>query len=240
MGRLVVPLAIALGLGSIVGAWGSVTLSAGKISFSAYQGYFGLFVLALGVYLFWETSPAGQANKKKAKAAAQAFEATVKKQKSGENIDTASLGVKVTKMSLTQIMFTFYGVEFKFNPLIPFFGGVVIAAVAAFLGVGGGFLLVPFLTSVAELPMYLAAGTSALAVLISMITSIITLISKGVQFDWALIGLELVGIAVGSVVGPRTSKYFSDIWLKRLFIVLALYVGIDYVLRGFFGIRLVG
>jgi uncharacterized membrane protein YfcA len=240
MGRLVVPLAIALGLGSIVGAWGSVTLSAGKISFSAYQGYFGLFVLALGVYLFWETSPAGQANKKKAKAAAQAFEATVKKQKSGENIDTASLGVKVTKMSLTQIMFTFYGVEFKFNPLIPFFGGVVIAAIAAFLGVGGGFLLVPFLTSVAELPMYLAAGTSALAVLISMITSIITLISKGVQFDWALIGLELVGIAVGSVVGPRTSKYFSDIWLKRLFIVLALYVGIDYVLRGFFGIRLVG
>ncbi|MEE4315276.1 MAG: sulfite exporter TauE/SafE family protein [Desulfofustis sp.] len=240
MGRLVVPLAVALGLGSIVGAWGSVTLSAGKISFSQYQGYFGLFVLALGVYLFWETSPAGQANKKKAKAAAQAFEATVKKQKSGESVDTSSLGVKVVKMSLTQIAFTFYGVEFKFNPLIPFFGGVVIAAIAAFLGVGGGFLLVPFLTSVAELPMYLAAGTSALAVLISMITSIITLISKGVQFDWALIGLELVGVAVGSVIGPRTSKYFSDIWLKRLFIVLALYVGIDYVLRGFFGFRIIG
>ncbi len=240
MGRLVVPLAVALGLGSIVGAWGSVTLSAGKISFSQYQGYFGLFVLALGVYLFWETSPAGQANKKKAKAAAQAFEATVKKQKSGESVDTSSLGVKVVKMSLTQIAFTFYGVEFKFNPLIPFFGGMVIAAIAAFLGVGGGFLLVPFLTSVAELPMYLAAGTSALAVLISMITSIITLISKGVQFDWALIGLELVGVAVGSVIGPRTSKYFSDIWLKRLFIVLALYVGIDYVLRGFFGFRIIG
>jgi uncharacterized protein len=240
MGRLVVPLAVALGLGSIVGAWGSVTLSAGKISFSQYQGYFGLFVLALGIYLFWETSPAGQANKKKAKAAAQAFEATVKKQKGGERVDTASLGVKVVRMSLTQIAFTFYGVEFKFNPLIPFFGGVVIAAIAAFLGVGGGFLLVPFLTSVAELPMYLAAGTSALAVLISMITSIVTLISKGVQFDWALIGLELVGIAVGSVIGPRTSKYFSDIWLKRLFIVLALYVGIDYVLRGFFGFRIIG
>jgi len=61
-----------------------------------------------------------------------------------------------------------------------------------------------------------------------------------VQFDWALIGLELVGVAVGSVIGPRTSKYFSDIWLKRLFIVLALYVGIDYVLRGFFGFRIIG
>ena len=233
MGRLVVPLAVSLGLGSILGAWGSVTLSAGKISFSQYQGYFGLFVLALGMYLFYETSSAGQASKKKAKSAAQAFEATVKKQKSGEKVDTAALGVKVTKFSLTEVVFTFYGVEFKFNPLIPFVGGIVISAVAAFLGVGGGFLLVPFLTSVAELPMYLAAGTSALAVLISMITSIITLISKGVQFDWMLIGLELVGIAVGSVIGPRTSKYFSDLWLKRLFIVLALYVGVDYVLRGF-------
>ncbi|MFV0438032.1 MAG: sulfite exporter TauE/SafE family protein [Desulfopila sp.] len=240
MGRLVVPLAVALGLGSILGAWGSVTLSAGKISFSAYQGYFGLFVLALGFYLLYETSAAGQASKKKAKAAAQAFEATVKKQKSGEKIDTASLGVKVIKFSATEAIFTFYGVEFKFNPLIPLLGGIVISAVAAFLGVGGGFLLVPFLTSVAELPMYLAAGTSALAVLISMITSIITLISKGVQFDWLLIGIELVGIAVGSVVGPRTSKYFSDIWLKRLFIVLALYVGIDYILRGFFNYRIFG
>jgi len=240
MGRLVVPLAVALGLGSIVGAWGSVTLSAGKISFSAYQGYFGLFVLALGLYLFYETSAAGQASKKKAKAAAQAFEASVKQQKSGVQVDTAALGVKVVKFSVTEVVFTFYGVEFKFNPLIPLLGGIVISAVAAFLGVGGGFLLVPFLTSVAELPMYLAAGTSALAVLISMITSIVTLISKGVQFDWVLIGIELVGIAVGSVVGPRTSKYFSDIWLKRLFIVLSLYVGIDYVLRGFFNYRIFG
>jgi hypothetical protein len=240
MGRLVVPLAVSLGIGSILGAWGSVTLTAGKISFSQYQGWFGLFVLVLGCYLLYETSAAGQASKKKAKAAASAFEASVKKQKSGEKVDTAALGVKVTKMSLTQICFTFYGVEFKFNPLIPLFGGVAISAVAAFLGVGGGFLLVPFLTSVAELPMYLAAGTSALAVLISMITSIVTLISKGVTFDWALIGLELVGIAVGSVIGPRTSQYLSDIWLKRLFIVLALYVGIDYVLRGFFNIAILG
>lgn len=240
MGRLVVPLAVTLGAGSLLGAWGSVTLTAGKLSFSSYQGYFGLFVLVLGLYLMWETSPSGQASKKKAKAAAQAFEATVKKQKSGEKVDTTDLGVKVIKMSLTQVDFTFYGVEFKFNPLYPLLGGVAISAVAAFLGVGGGFLLVPFLTSVAELPMYLAAGTSALAVLISMITSIVTLISKGVQFDWMLIGLELVGIAVGSVVGPRTSKYFSDIWLKRLFIVLSLYVGIDYVLRGFFNIKMFG
>ncbi|MCM0753764.1 sulfite exporter TauE/SafE family protein [Desulfovibrio aminophilus] len=240
MGRLVLPLAVALGAGSLLGAWGSATLSAGKISFSAYQGWFGLFVLVLGCYLFWETSGAGQASKKKAKAAAKAFEESVKKQKAGEQVDTKAMGVKTTKVSLTRCEFTFYGVEFAFNPLIPLLGGIAIAAVAAFLGVGGGFLLVPFLTSVAQLPMYLAAGTSALAVLISMITSIATLMTKGTPVDWSLIGLELVGIVVGSVIGPRTSKYFSDLWLKRLFIVLSLYVGIDYVLRGFFNYRIFG
>jgi uncharacterized membrane protein YfcA len=238
MGRLVFPLGLALGLGSLIGAWGSATLTAGKISFSQYQGYFGLFVLVLGIYLLWETSPSGQASKKKAKEAAQAFEAAVKAQKTGGG--PAPTGVKILGMSVAKVQFTFCGVEFSFNPLLPVLGGIVIAAVAAFLGVGGGFMLVPFLTSITQLPMYLAAGPTALALLGSMIPSIITLMTKGVPIDWALIGTEMVGIAIGSIVGPMTSKYLSDKLLKRLFIVLAFYVGIDYVLRGFFNYRIFG
>ncbi len=164
----------------------------------------------------------------------------MKKIKSGEQVDEKSIGVHVISTSLTRCVFTFSGVEFSFNPILPVVGGIVISAIAAFLGVGGGFLLVPFLTSISQLPMYLAAGTSALAVLISMVTSIATLVSKGTPLDWTLIGTELVGIFLGSIIGPRTSKYFSDMWLKRLFIVLALYVGIDYVLRGFFNYRIFG
>ena len=236
MGRLVMPLALALGLGSLLGAWGSATLSAGKISFSQYQGYFGLFVLALGGYLFWETSPSGQASKQKQKQAAKAFEDAVKVQKTGGG--PAPSGVKILGMTVSKVDFTFCGVEFSFNPFLPVIGGVAISAIAAFLGVGGGFLLVPFLTSITQLPMYLAAGTSALAVLVSMITSILTLMTKGTPIDWVLIGTQMVGIAIGSTVGPYTSKYFSDKWLKRMFIVLALYVGIDFVLKGFFGIKL--
>jgi len=240
MGRLVLPLGLTLGGGSLLGAWGSNMLTAGKLSFSAYQGYFGLFVLALGCYLIYETSPAGERSKKKAKEAARAFEETVKKQKAGENIDTSALGVKVKSFGISSCTFTFYGVEFTFNPLLPVLGGVLISAISAFLGVGGGFMLVPFLTSVSQVPMYLAAGTSALAVLISMVTSIATLVSKGTPLDMSMIGIELVGIFIGSIIGPRTSKYFSDKLLKRIFIVLAMYVGIDFVLRGFFGFRIFG
>ena len=131
--------------------------------------------------------------------------------------------------------------EFHFNPVWPVLGGFFIAALSAFIGVGGGFLYVPFLTSVTALPMYVVAGTSALAVFISMITSIFTfMFVKGTPIDFLFIGAELIGIATGSIVGPYTSKYIPDIWLKRLFVILAIYVGLGYTLRGFIDIRLPG
>ena len=236
MGRLVIPLALALGVGSVFGSWLIPTLTAGKISFKAYSGYFGAFVLFLGCYLFWETTPAGQATKKKAKAAAEAFE-KMSKECAG-NGTTFKTGVEILSLSISKIRFNFCGVEFGFNPILVAIGGFVIASVASFLGVGGGFLLVPFLTSVTQLPMYLAAGTSALAVLIGMVTSISTFMSGGTPVYWDVIGVELVGIVIGSYIGPKTSKYLSDKWMKRIFIVLAFYVGIDYVLKGFFSINM--
>lgn len=59
----------------------------------------------------------------------------------------------------------------------------------------------------------------------------------------AVATMEAAGEAVeaamaGSWLGPITSKYIPDIWLKRFFIVIAFIVGINYVLRGFFGMRL--
>jgi len=235
MGRLVLPLGLALALGGIAGAYLVPVLTAGKISLSAYIGYFGIIVLIIGCFLFYDTTPQGQAKKKEAKAAAKAFEESVKK-RGGEVASAESGGVKVTSFSVTRVRFTFYGVEFSFNPIGPVLGGFFIAAISAFIGVGGGFLYVPFLTSVTGLPMYIVAGTSALAVLVSMITSIFTfMFIKGTPIDFVFIGAELIGIFAGSILGPVTSKYIPDIWLKRLFVLLAFYVGIGYATRGFMG-----
>jgi uncharacterized protein len=240
MGRLVLPLGLALAFGSIFGSYLIPWLTAGKITFKEYIGYFGIFVLALGFVMLYETTPRGRAGKKKAKQAADAFEETMRRQRSGEKVDTKQLGVKVTRHYCYTFYFHFYGVEFSFNPFYPVLGGFIIAAISSFIGVGGGFLLVPFLTSISGLPMYLSAGTSAFAVLVGMITSIFSYLQQGVVVHWPLIGTELVGIVVGSIIGPRTSKYIPDLWLKRLFIILAFYVGIDYVCRGFLGKGIIG
>jgi uncharacterized protein len=280
MGRLILPIAVSLAVGSVAGSYLVPRLTAGQVNLKDYIGIFGLIVLGLGVYLFYQTTERGHAGLKKAKAAAEAFEQQ-RKEKGGGDTDEQRVKIVEGKMgwmlaSLALVLvgvlwgnlakdlfpaspyiayalvaaglivmaaspgktirFTFFTVEFSFKSYVPAIGGFFIAALASFLGVGGGFLLVPFLTTVAGLPMFLVAGTSALAVLVGMIVSIFTyIIGEGVVVPWGLIGVELAGIFVGSMVGPRTQKYIPDIWLKRIFVLLAFYVGLRYATKGFLG-----
>ena len=241
MGRLVLPLGICLAVGGIAGAYLIPVLTAGKIKLSAYLGYFGIVVFIIAGFLYYDTTEKGQAKKKQAKAAAKAFEeANIKKTGGATKADQKAQGVQVTHWGLSKISFTFYGVEFSFNPFWPVVGGFAIAAISSFIGVGGGFLYVPFLTAAVGLPMFIVAGTSALAVLISMITSIFSyMFVKSVPVDFVMIGTELIGIAIGSVLGPITSKRIPEIWLKRLFVILAIYVVLRYISKGFFGYSIV-
>jgi len=239
MGRLVLPLGLCLAIGGLLAGYVVPLLTVGKLDVSLYVGFFGIIVFAVAFVLFYETTPRGQESRKAARAAAKAFEdAHIKKIPEYQvgKIDTRALGVRVTGWSPTKVSFTFYGAEFSFNPLWPILGGFVINGISAFIGVGGGFLYVPFLTSVAGLPMFIVAGTSALAVLVGMIINIFNMmVVRAVPVDFLLIFTELIGIAIGSVLGPMTSKKIPEIWLKRLFIVLAIYVGIGYLTKGFMG-----
>ncbi len=232
--RLVPALGFFLGAGALFATLLVVFTTAGKIKFSQYQGWFGLCVFVIGGFMIYEMSPKGQASKKNAAAAAKAFEDTMKSKGKIED-----QGVKTLKWSLTKTEISFFGQTFTFSPVWAFVGGFFISALASFLGIGGGFLYVPFLTSVVGLPMFVVAGTSALSVLIGMIFAIFNfMVLKGVMVHWSLIGVELIGIFIGSMIGPRTGKYIPAKVLKGIFIVLALYIGLRYTLRGFFGIAM--
>jgi uncharacterized membrane protein YfcA len=232
--RLVTSLGFFLGIGALFATLLVVFTTAGKIKFSQYQGWFGLCVFVIGGFMVYQMTPRGQASRKASQAAAKAFEATIKEKK-----DIKEQGIKTLKWSLVKTEFSFFGQKFTFSPIWAFVGGFVISCIASFLGVGGGFLYVPFLTSVVGLPMFVVAGTSALSVLIGMIFAIFNfMVLKGVVVHWTLIGAELIGIFIGSMIGPRTGKYIPANVLKGIFIVLALYIGLRYTLRGFFGIAM--
>jgi len=233
--RLVTSLGFFLGIGALFASLIVVFGTAGKISFSQYQGWFGLCVFLIAGIMIRDMSPKGQASKQSAKAAATAFEEAMKK-----DGDVKDQGVKTLKWSFTKTEITFFGQKFSFSPLWALVGGFCISAIAAFLGVGGGFLYVPFLTTVVGLPMFVVAGTSALAVLIGMVFSIFNfMVLKGVMIYWPMIGIELIGVFIGSMIGPRTGKYIPEKALKWLFLVLAVYIGLRYTLRGFFGIEMI-
>jgi uncharacterized protein len=235
MGRLVLPLGLCMALGGILAGYLVPLLTVGKMDVSLYVGFFGIIVFAVAFVLFYETTERGQAKRKAAQAATKAFEAAHIK-KTSDVSDEHARGVHVTHWSLLKIRFTFYGQEFSFNTIWPLLGGFVINGISALIGVGGGFLYVPFLTSVTKLPMFIVAGTSALAVLVGMIINIFNMmVVRQVPVDFLLISTELIGVAIGSVLGPITSKKIPEVWLKRLFIVLAIYVGIGYLTKGFMG-----
>ena len=233
--RLVPALGVFLGTGALFATLMVVYTTAGKLKFSQYQGWFGLVVFVIGGFMIYEMSPKGQATKKAATEAAKAFEQTIKGKGKIED-----QGVKTLKWSLMKTEISFFGQKFTFSPLWAFVGGFFISAIASFLGIGGGFLYVPFLTSVVGLPMFVVAGTSALSVLIGMIFAIFNfMVLKGVMVYWPMIGAELVGIFIGSMIGPRTGKYIPAKVLKGIFIALALFIGLRYTLRGFFGISII-
>ncbi|NQU64328.1 MAG: sulfite exporter TauE/SafE family protein, partial [SAR324 cluster bacterium] len=230
MKRLVIPLGVALGIGSIAGGLLIPWLTAGKIRLHEYIGYFGIVVFVIGGVIFYSTTEKSRSKKKKTGESSKVL------QNAMNNDSPASQGVQILLLSVRKITFTFYGSEFSFNPFLPIVGGLIIASISSFLGVGGGFLYVPFLTSVVGLPMFIVAGTSALAVFLSMITSIFSdVVIKGTFISWWLIGTEMAGVLVGAMIGPRTQKYIPEIWLKRIFVILAVYVGVRYFSKGFFG-----
>lgn len=236
MERLVLAFALFLAVGGVVGGCAAPLLTAGMVDPDLYTGYFGLSVLILGGVLFCSTTPRARERNKAAVAAAKAFEKDhIKRVREGVG-DPVIRGVIVKRWGITRVVFAFYGVEFSFNPMIVTLGGVAIAGFSSFIGIGGGFLYVPFLASMAGFPMFLVAGTSALAVLVSMVASIFSFIFlMGVPIDFTFIGLELIGIFVGSLIGPWTSKFTPDIWLARIFVILAFCVGLGYTIMGFAG-----
>jgi len=229
--RIVVPTAIALGLGGIVGALIGSTLSSSLLKeMKNFQPYFGIVTLGISMRIAYECTARFIDGQKQVGAANKLFAAKVKELKaSGKMNEIKEIGVNFKKIGI-QNTFTFAGQEFKYNAIMVFFTGLVVAVISASLGVGGGFLLVPFMTSVMGLPMYIVAGTSVLSILVSSSTSILNYLSMGSALDLKFLAFELVGVAIGTVVAARVSKYINARYMKMFLAVILFYIGLKYLL----------
>jgi hypothetical protein len=110
------------------------------------------------------------------------------------------------------------------SPLMPLFFGTVVGVLAAIMGVGGGFIMVPVMVYMLRMPMHVVVGTSLFQILFTCInvTFMHAYVNHTVDFMLAL--LLLVGSTLGAQVGARVSRKLKAEQLKILLASIVLAV----------------
>jgi uncharacterized membrane protein YfcA len=101
--------------------------------------------------------------------------------------------------------------------------GLAVGVVTGFVGVGGGFLIVPALVLLGGIEMWLAIGTSLVIIAMNSLVGFVKyyslLSNKGLEFDWSVIAIMIAGGLVGSIAGQWISQYLPKAILQKIFAV---------------------
>lgn len=103
--------------------------------------------------------------------------------------------------------------------------GAAVGGITGFLGVGGGFLVVPALISFAGLGMRKAVGTSLLIIAINSAAGFVGHMGTG-ALNLRLVAALTIAAVLGAVVGERTGRAVSTAKLRRGFAAFVIAVGI--------------
>lgn len=211
--RVAWPIGISFGIGIFIGSiWLGKYVSA-ILPMAAYKEWLAVLVVLMGIKTVMEMTPKAMNKRKNIKAMTQKFNAAVKNAKeTGGAMEMGS--IEPIKTGLTDYRFKFWGEEFKINPLLFAFLGVLIGIVSRTFGIGGGFLLVPAMTTLGALPMYVAVPISLIGTCFSSIGSFLGYVMIGYWPDWVLAGAIIIGGFAGGMLGSRAQKMFSEIQLK--------------------------
>lgn len=103
--------------------------------------------------------------------------------------------------------------------------GIVTGFYSGFLGLGGGFVLVPLLNRWLHLPLKRAIGTSLVAIAVLSVPGAITHAALG-NVDWAIALGLVIGVIPGAALGARIAIGSSDRFLRLGFAALLAVTGI--------------
>lgn len=102
--------------------------------------------------------------------------------------------------------------------------GLAVGFLTGFLGVGGGFLIVPALVIALRMPITLAVGTSLLIILLNAVSSFVPRLGT-VTLDRQVIVPFAVAAVVGTIAAKPLADRLSGTTLTRAFAVLLIAVG---------------
>ena len=121
--------------------------------------------------------------------------------------------------------------ESIFNPILI---GLVVGFIAAIMGIGGAFILVPAMIYIIKMPTKLVPGTSLfVTIFVSVIVTFLHSFNYG-SIDLLLVLMLVIGSIVGVQVGQKIGEKINSSGLRALMAVLILVVGIAIAYDTFF------
>jgi uncharacterized protein len=104
--------------------------------------------------------------------------------------------------------------------------GVVVGLVSGVVGIGGGVLFIPALIWLFHMNQHKAQGTSLGALLAPVgIFAFLEYYRKG-NADLRIALLLAAGFVVGGYFGAVGAQHISELWLRRIFAVMLLVIGV--------------
>lgn len=108
---------------------------------------------------------------------------------------------------------------------------IVVGVITGFVGVGGGFLIIPSLVIFAQLPMKKAVGTSLMIMTMSALLGVLGDISRHVTIDYTFLAEFSAFAVAGIIAGSYLTKFFNENKLKPAFGWFVLLMGIFILVR---------
>ena len=102
----------------------------------------------------------------------------------------------------------------------------VVGLLTGFLGVGGGFLVVPALLLALALPMEYAAGTSLVVITLTSAAALAVRAGVGSAPDWGLVLVLTAVSAIGGFLGAKLADRIDTNRLSAAFTILVLAVAV--------------
>jgi hypothetical protein len=112
----------------------------------------------------------------------------------------------------------------RLSIVMPLFLGVLVGVLAAIMGVGGGFIMVPVMVYMLRMPMHVVVGTSLFQILFTCINVTIMQAWENHTVDFVLALLLLIGSSTGAQVGAMLGRKLRGEQLKILLASLVLVV----------------
>jgi uncharacterized membrane protein YfcA len=111
-----------------------------------------------------------------------------------------------------------------FSATIPLFLGGLVGILAAIMGVGGGFIMVPIMIYILRMPMHVVVGTSLFQILFTCINVTIMQAWMNHTVDFILALNLLFGSVIGAQIGTQVGRRLKTDQLKILLSLIVMAV----------------